>query len=214
MKFPKDLVFNHCTLSWCTKLPNRIYYITLIVQYDCCAKRYCLICSCSNRIFAFILVHGSHAFKVYFHMLAFILAISKWNHVAMIWVLLEKPYGVYRLMCCVYCVSGSSLVALSFSLCCSGVNCKCGSNFSGCATTLLMSAEHCRITGVLQWAVLNQIILAQTLYVFICWMLLCQYRYLNYKFIPHAFGCLITRPAQVIYLGFIKKKKMSNLCSD
>lgn len=78
---------------------------------------------------------------------------SIWS--TMIWVLLEKPYGVYRLMCCVYCVSGSSLVALSFSLCCSGVNCKCGSLFSGCATTLLMSSEHCRITGVLQWALPN-----------------------------------------------------------
>lgn len=65
MKFPKDLGFNHCAVCLCTKLPNRIYYITLIVQDDCCTKRYCLIRFCSDRISALLLVHGCHAFKVY-----------------------------------------------------------------------------------------------------------------------------------------------------
>lgn len=68
MKFPKDFGFNHCTLVCCTKLLNRIYYITLIVGDDCCAKAQLMpgLFLQNRGFFSFIFVHVSHAFKVFY----------------------------------------------------------------------------------------------------------------------------------------------------
>lgn len=68
MKFLKDLGFNLCTLVWHTKLPNRIYYITLIVAQK---HSYSLMCSRSLAFLSFTFVHGIHAFKVFSHIVVF-----------------------------------------------------------------------------------------------------------------------------------------------